>query len=153
MDLSEPREMTEDRGGWCAAAHGVAKHLTRLSDWAARVLEIQQAHEPCSVRFGFFSKITHYSNSYECGHFCYLGPRRLLWEDGSPVLCVVGCLAASLASAPQIVTPFALVTATKTVSRHWHASLGERGKEAPGEDHCIQCLMAVINWLTNNLYV
>ena len=95
----------------------------------------------------------YYSNSYECGHFCYLGPRGLLWEDGSPVLCVVGCLAASLASAPQIVTPFALVTATKTVSRHWHASLGERGKEAPGEDHCIQCLMAVINWLTNNLYV
>ena len=82
----------------------------------------------------------------------YLGPRRLLWEDGPPILCVVECLAASLASAPQIVTPFPLVTATKTVSRHWHVSLGERGKKAPGEDHCIQCLIAVINWLTNNLY-
>ena len=116
------------------------------------MLEIPQVHESCSVRFGVFSKIMYYSNSYECGHFGYLGPRCLLWEDGSPVLWVVGCLAESLASAPQIVTPFPLVTTTKTVSRHWHESLGERGKKAPGEDHCIQCLIAVINWLTNNLY-
>ena len=53
-----------------------------------------------------------------------------------PVPCIAGCLAASLASAPQmLVIPFPPVITTKTVSRHWHMSLGEMGKVAPGEDH------------------
>ena len=77
----------------------------------------------------------------------------MLWGDGSPVLCIAGCLAASLAPAPQmLVTPFPLVITTTTVPRQWHMSLGDRGKVAPGEDHCIRCLIAGINWLTNNLY-
>ena len=33
MSLSELREMVMDREAWLAAIHGVAKSLTRLSDW------------------------------------------------------------------------------------------------------------------------
>ena len=32
MSLSKLREMVKDREVWCAAAHGVAKSRTRLSD-------------------------------------------------------------------------------------------------------------------------
>ena len=32
MNLSELRELVTDREAWCAAAHGVTKSLTRLSD-------------------------------------------------------------------------------------------------------------------------
>ena len=32
MSLSERRELVIDREAWCAAAHGVAKSWTRLSD-------------------------------------------------------------------------------------------------------------------------
>ena len=32
MNLSKPWEIVEDRGAWCAAALGVAKNQTRLSD-------------------------------------------------------------------------------------------------------------------------
>ena len=32
MSLSEFREMVMEREAWCAAIHGVAKSLTRLSD-------------------------------------------------------------------------------------------------------------------------
>ena len=31
MSLSKLREKVKDRGAWCAAIHGVAKSLTRLS--------------------------------------------------------------------------------------------------------------------------
>ena len=33
MSLSNFRELVMDREGWCAAVHGVAKGLTRVSDW------------------------------------------------------------------------------------------------------------------------
>ena len=32
MNLSKLWEIVEDRGAWCAAAHGVMKSGTRLSD-------------------------------------------------------------------------------------------------------------------------
>ena len=35
MSLSELRELVMDRKAWHAAAHGVAKSRTRLSDWTA----------------------------------------------------------------------------------------------------------------------
>ena len=33
MNLSKPQELVMDREAWCAAAHGVTKSRTRLSDW------------------------------------------------------------------------------------------------------------------------
>ena len=34
MNLSKLREMVEDRGAWCVAAHGVPRSQTGLSNWA-----------------------------------------------------------------------------------------------------------------------
>ena len=34
MNLSKLQEIVKDRGPGCAAAHGVTKSWTRLSDWA-----------------------------------------------------------------------------------------------------------------------
>ena len=33
VNLSDLQESVMDREAWCAAFHGVAKSLTRLSDW------------------------------------------------------------------------------------------------------------------------
>ena len=32
MNLSKLQEIMEDRGAWCAAAHGITKSQTQLSD-------------------------------------------------------------------------------------------------------------------------
>ena len=36
MSLSRLQEMVKDREAWCAAVHGVTKHLTRLSNWTTK---------------------------------------------------------------------------------------------------------------------
>ena len=38
MSLSKLWEIVKDRGTWCAAAHGVAKSQTRLSDFTSHLL-------------------------------------------------------------------------------------------------------------------
>ena len=40
MSLSKLQEMVKDREPWCAAAHGVAKSQTWLSDWIAATIII-----------------------------------------------------------------------------------------------------------------
>ena len=37
MSLSRLREIVKDREAWCAAVHGIAKSLTRLSNWTATI--------------------------------------------------------------------------------------------------------------------
>ena len=37
MNLSKLQEMVEDRGDWCATAHGITKSQTRLSDFMLHV--------------------------------------------------------------------------------------------------------------------
>ena len=32
MNLSKLQEIVEEKGGWCAVVHGVAKNWTQLSD-------------------------------------------------------------------------------------------------------------------------
>ena len=37
MNSGKLQEMVRDRVAWCAAAHGVTKSQTRLSDWTATI--------------------------------------------------------------------------------------------------------------------
>ena len=40
MNLSKLQEIVEHRGAWCAAAHGVTKSWTRLSDWTTNTVPL-----------------------------------------------------------------------------------------------------------------
>ena len=42
MSLSKLQERREDRGGWCAAEHGVTKSWTQLSDWSTTTMQIPE---------------------------------------------------------------------------------------------------------------
>ena len=41
MNLSKLQEIVKDREAWCAAAHGVAKSRTRLSNWTTTTIAQQ----------------------------------------------------------------------------------------------------------------
>ena len=59
MNLNQLREMVENREGWDAAAHGVTKSWTRLSDWTAT------NNKTCfTVSFGFRHTSTWMSPRY-----------------------------------------------------------------------------------------
>ena len=42
MSLSKLREMVKDREAWCAAAHGVTKSWTRLGNWTATTILLEE---------------------------------------------------------------------------------------------------------------
>ena len=56
MSLSELRELVMDREAWRAEIHGVAKSLTRLSDWTElktiKLLEENIGGKLYGIRFG-----------------------------------------------------------------------------------------------------
>ena len=49
MNMSKFKEITEDRGAWCAAVNGVANSWTRLSDWTTLRLQALSMASCCLV--------------------------------------------------------------------------------------------------------
>ena len=49
MSLSKFRETVKERGAWCAAVHGVAKSLTRLSEWQQQRLSLSWTWHICEA--------------------------------------------------------------------------------------------------------
>ena len=42
MNLSKLQEIVEDRGDWCATAHGITKSQTQLSNWTTKTVLLQE---------------------------------------------------------------------------------------------------------------
>ena len=49
MSLSKLQEIVEDRGSWCAAAHGVTKRQTWPSNWATTITSMKTKESHLSI--------------------------------------------------------------------------------------------------------